>query len=412
MYKIQVLTKQRYQNADTRRAVDRMTRFSEHLTRSPLQAQEILPQTHTPVPFETTLPSRSIMYTNSHDHTPLPTPASTPTCLPSFKYMAQAAAGEFVPNLPATYDYMSAPFVKVESAYSSPPESVASLSPSPAWSSAVLPSSSRTARRRSSPLSNHAVSSSRVEKKTKGTKRKDMSMSAEALDNEINARIDEIQRPYRGGNQTMKPVAPPQSYGFPRFGYIQQPYESKRARTASGSCDANQRHNDAQTHLRSEKGSNKMTLQRLLVSGFKWIGDKLQTKVNARSSGMLYEEKELLQANSQVISLCTIIMQELFTPEGMHELGGKLHLFEPEEVRPQVPIREPQDDDKTYEFKCQMAKIEVIAEATQPLRLKSVQSERDLANVFMEHLMPLANPVGQMVFQKMCHRLQSPQAKF
>ncbi|KAG9629119.1 hypothetical protein KCU69_g21006, partial [Aureobasidium melanogenum] len=155
-----------------------------------------------------------------------------------------------------------------------------------------------------------------------------------------------------------------------------------------------------------------MVLQRLLVGGLGWRGHRLQTVVNAKSSGMLYEEKDLLQASTQLNALAIIIMQELFGASGMQQLGGILDFFDPEDVQPADVVRDPRDDDRTYNLKCQAARIQVIEEAHLPLGLKNVRSRDELLHIIEQKLMPIASDYGRVTLQQMffskVHILRKP----
>ncbi|CAD0099986.1 unnamed protein product [Aureobasidium mustum] len=398
------------QKALKRRAVNRAEQVSGHLMSRPVYAREDMaatrmqPATGTPsfVHHQTGLPTKMVP---SPEHSP----ASTAASLPSFKYLAQVADQSNLQYMRAPSlgcEYVPVPLIRTESTYVSPPESVASPTPTPSRSVSpvmthmVLPI--RRAKRQSP--------SYRVEKKTKPAKRKDYSSMAQAQEIENNRRIDEAQHPYKEGIQM-----PVNGYlmpggnsnhvdghrSFPRFDRPYVPREAKRAKSVTGSSDPNTRHNVAQTHLRAEKGGSRMVLQRLLVSGLGWRGHKLQTVVNAKSSGMLYEEKDLLQASTQFNAFAIVIMQELFGVRGMQELGSMLDLFEPEDVQPADVVRGPLDDDKTYGLKCQAARIQVIEEAHLPLGLKNVRSRDELLQIIEQKLMPIASDYGRVALQQM-----------
>lgn len=160
----------------------------------------------------------------------------------------------------------------------------------------------------------------------------------------------------------------------------------------------------AQTHLRAEKGSYRMTLQRLLVSGLGWRGQKLQTVVNARSSGMLYEEKDLLEMSTNFISAAITIMQELFGEEGMQQLVAMVDQFQPEDVYPAEVVRDARDDDKTYKCKRDGARITVLEEAHLPLGLKNIRSRDELLDIVAQKLVPIANDFGKSALQEMFFR--------
>lgn len=144
-----------------------------------------------------------------------------------------------------------------------------------------------------------------------------------------------------------------------------------------------------------------MVLQRLLVSGLGWRGRRLQTVVNAKNSGMLYEEKDLLQASNQLNSLAIIFMQELFGTRGMQQLGRMLDFFEPEDIQPADVVRDACDDDRTYKLKSQAARIQVIEEAHLPLGLKNVRSRDELLDIIDQKLMPIASDHGRVALQQM-----------
>ncbi|TIA31423.1 hypothetical protein D6C78_08946 [Aureobasidium pullulans] len=401
--------------AATQTARNRVEHFSNHLPPYPVQARhnvigsQIQHVVGSPAMLhhQTGLPPRQAP-------TPWHSPAHATVSLPPFSCFAEVADQSnlhYMRSPSVGSEYIPVPLIKMESTYNSPPESVVSLSRSgsvsPTISAATLSSCNTTKRRAPLP------SRSRIEKKTKCTKRKDMSAMAEALDESINRRVDEVHRPYRDGN--MPGTASSRvnaSQSFPRFDHAHIPRGAKRAKSTTGSSDPSTRHNVAQTYLRAEKGGSRMTLQRLLVNGINWRGQKLQTKVNARSSGMLYEEKELLQASTQFNAFAILILQQLFGPEGMQHIGSILECFEPEEVHPMQVARDPQDDDKTYEFKRQAARVEVIAEASQPLGLKNVQSMDELLHIIEEKVMPIANNIGKQVLHQMCYRPRESQAKF
>lgn len=184
------------------------------------------------------------------------------------------------------------------------------------------------------------------------------------------------------------------------MGECHHPRDIKRALTATGRSDPQQRHNVAQTYLRGEKGSHLLTSQRLLFGVFGWRGGKLQTKVNARSSGLLYEGKDLTQACNNLMYLCSVLLEVLFDEEGLQKLGEKLSLFEPEEVRPEAVIRDKEDDDKTYEFKQHGARVKVMEEVMEPLGLKGAQTMDEVCALIREHIIPLANADGKKIFQK------------
>lgn len=157
----------------------------------------------------------------------------------------------------------------------------------------------------------------------------------------------------------------------------------------------------AQTHLRAEKGSQRMTLQRLLVGALGWRGQKLQTIVNARSSGTLYEEKESLKMSTNFIAVATIFMQKFFDEEGMQQLVAMIDLFEPEDVCPAEVVIDARDDEKTYKLKCDAAKIGVLEEAHLPLGLKNIRSREELLEIVQQKLMPIANKFGKSALQEM-----------
>ncbi|KAH0371278.1 hypothetical protein KCU65_g2034, partial [Aureobasidium melanogenum] len=392
------------QTALRRRAVNRIEQVSGHLLSRPVYAREDMavtrmqPTTSVPSTLHHQVARPTGMMPNP-DHSP----ASGHVSLPSFRKLAEVADQSNLQYMRAPSlgcEYVPAPIIMNESSYATPPESIAAPTPSrsvsPAMPQMVLPI--RRAKK-SSP-------SYRVEKKTKSAKRKDYSEMARAQELENNRRIDEAQRPYKEGAQ-----APFNSYlmsggnsnghrPFPRFDRTHVPREAKRAKSATGSSDPNTRHNVAQTHLRAEKGGSRMVLQRLLVSSLGWRGHRLQTVVNAKSSGMLYEEKDLLQASTQFNSLAIFLMQELFGT-GMQQLGGVLDFFEPEDVQPADVVRDPRDDDRTYDLKCQAARIQVIEEAHLPLGLKNVRSRDELLHIVEQKLMPIATDYGKVALQQM-----------
>ncbi|CAD0092209.1 unnamed protein product [Aureobasidium vineae] len=393
------------QTAFRRRVVDRVGQVSEHLRSRPAYAREDMATDRT----QSTTSTPSFLHHQNGLPTSLaPTLVQSPSLgavpLPSFKHMAEVADHSNLQYMRAPSfgsEYIPVPLTRTESLYVSPPESV--FSPTPTPSRSVTPAMARMS------LSVRSVKrqspSYRVEKKAKPSKRKDMSTTARAQGFENNRRIDAAQRPYKEGVQT--PLMSSDGNGrqrFPRFDRPHAPREAKPAKSATGSSDPNTRHNVAQTHLRAEKGGSRMVLQRLLVSGLNWKGRKIQTVVNAKSSGMLYEEKDLLQASTQLNALAIFILQEIFGVEGMQQLGDILDLFEPEDVQPAVVMRDPRDDDKTYEFKCQAARIQVIEEAHLPLGLKNVRSQDELLQIVQHKLMPIADDFGKVVLQQMFFR--------
>ncbi|KAI5235113.1 hypothetical protein E4T43_09492 [Aureobasidium subglaciale] len=391
-------------DAQLRRATDRAGQVNDHFMARDVQARQHMSLSQARPTASTTF--------RPHRQDPLParptstlwqSPAPMTVTLPSFRHLAETADGSTLQYMRAPSigcDYIPAPLIKTESMYVSPPESIASPTPSasisPAIRKATLPSN-KAAKRQSPPC--------RVEKRTKWTKRQGWTLKAEAQDQANNQRLGKIQRAFRNGTQVpllsgAVPADASKTQIFPRFDHARATRENERVMIQTGSSDGNNRHNLAQTHLRAEKGDSKVKLQRLLVNSIGWRGKKLQTKVNARSSGMLYEEKELLQANTQYNALNTILMQKLFGSEGMRQLGAHLDVFEPEDVQPAEVLRSPLDDDKTYEFKQQAARIEVIAEAGDPLGLKHIHSEEQLNDIVRQKLLPLANPHGQAFLQQ------------
>jgi hypothetical protein len=333
-------------------------------------------------------------------------PASMTVSLPSFKHFAEVADQsnpQYMRAPSVGYEYIPVPLIGVESTLISPPESVASPTPTPSRSvspiMARLALPIRRAKRRSPTY--------RVEKTTKSGKRKNLSATAKALQSENNRRIEAAQRPYKDGVRVPSRRITGQASGrpsFPRFDRKPVQSEAKRTKSVTGSSDPNMRHNMAQTHLRAEKGGHMMTLQRLLVSGLGWRGRKLQTLVNARSSGMLYEGINLLQASTQINIFGIIVLQAMFGEEGMQELGTMLDLFDPEDVGPAEVVRDPRDDDETYAFKCQEARIKVIEEAHLPLGLKHIRSQDELLEVVQQKLMPIATDFGKAALQDMFFR--------
>jgi hypothetical protein len=327
--------------------------------------------------------------------------------LPSFKHFAEVADQSQIRYMRAPsvgYEYIPVPLIGAQSTLVSPPESVASPTPTPSRS--VSPVMAKTAlpirrAKRQSPTY-------RVEKTTKsGGKHKNYSATAKAQEIENNIRIDAIQQPYKAGRVPGSGHTTGQVSGhhsFPRFDFMHVQSEAKRAKSVTGSSDPNTRHNMAQTHLRAEKGGSRMTLQRLLVSGIGWKGRKLQTVVNARSSGMLYEEKDTLEGTINFNVVAIILLQELFDEDGMRELGTMLELFEPEYVGPAEVARDACDDDKTYELKCQGARIKVIEEAHLPLGLKHIRSRDELLEIVQQKLMPIATDFGKVALQDMFFR--------
>ncbi|KAH0275680.1 hypothetical protein KCU91_g4402, partial [Aureobasidium melanogenum] len=380
------------QNALRRRALNRVEQVSGHLLSRPVYAREDMavtrmqPATGTSSFLHHRQNGSPTMMVPSPDHSP----ASATVSLPSFRHFAEVADQSNLQYMRAPSlgcEYFPVPIIRTESPYVSPPESVAAPSPtpsrsvSPSMSQMVLPI--RRAKKSSPPY--------RVEKKTKSTKRKDYSAMARAQECENNRRIDEAQRPYKegaqalvngylmpGGNSNHVNTNRP----FPRFDRTHVPREAKRAKSVTGSSDPNTRHNVAQTHLRAEKGGSRMVLQRLLVGGLGWRGHRLQTVVNAKSSGMLYEEKDLLQASTRFNALAIIIMQELFGAKGMQQLGGILDFFDPEDNSLQTWIQ-------------------VIEEAHLPLGLKNVRSRDELLHIIEQKLMPIASDYGRVALQQM-----------
>jgi hypothetical protein len=338
---------------------------------------------------------------------PVQSPASMTVSLPSFKHFAEVADQSQIRYMRAPsvgYEYIPVPLIGAQSTLVSPPESVASPTPTPSRS--VSPVMAKTAlpirrAKRQSPTY-------RVEKTTKsGGKHKNYSATAKAQEIENNIRIDTIQQPYKAGRVPGSGHTTGQVSGhhsFPRFDFMHVQSEAKRAKSVTGSSDPNTRHNMAQTHLRAEKGGSRMTLQRLLVSGIGWKGRKLQTVVNARSSGMLYEEKDTLEGTINFNVVAIILLQELFDEDGMRELGTMLELFEPEYVGPAEVARDARDDDKTHELKCQGARIKVIEEAHLPLGLKHIRSRDELLEIIQQKLMPIASDFGKAALQDMFFR--------
>lgn len=315
-------------------------------------------------------------------------------------------------------EYVPVPLVKTEPVCSSydlhagplmlesPISPASSMSVSPTLAMACLPVNrvnkrQAKSRRSSGQLDGHDT-------KPRAVKRRNMSLVAETLDMAMNEQLDDIHALYKDSNRSSRAS---RAQRFPRYSLRQHPRENKRTIASTSCSDKNERHNVAQTYLRSEKGSGRMTLERLLVGCGGCRDGKLQTKVNARSSGLVFEEKGLLRSSIQMHSLSFIILQELFGSEGMQQLGKVCHMFEPEEVRPATVFRDPQDDDKTYDFKCQQAKVDVIAAASEPLGLKRARSQEELLDMIREHVMPLANPMGKQVFQQMMNKGRCPQAR-
>lgn len=333
-----------------------------------------------------------------HQQNGLPTRLAPTASLPSFKHLAEVAGQAPLQYMRAPsvgYDYIPAPVIGAESTLISPPESVASPTPTPSRSvspvmAKPVPSASRA--KKQSP-------SYRVKKTTKSSKRKNYSAAAKVQELDNNRRIEAAQRPYKGGVRVSVG-----NHSFPRFDRVYAPCEAKRTKSATGSSDPNTRHNVAQTHLRAEKGGYRMGLQRLLLGPLHWRGLKMQTMVNAKSSGLLYEEKDILQGGTHFLSLSLIVMQKLFGEDGMQQLSTILDLFEPEDVSPAEVVRDERDDDKTYELKCQAAKIQVIEEAHLPLGLKHIRSRDELLDVMQQKVMPIANDFGKSVLQEMFFR--------
>ncbi|KAH0402791.1 hypothetical protein KCU89_g2790, partial [Aureobasidium melanogenum] len=394
------------QRALRRRALNRVEQVSGHLLSRPVYAREDMAVTRTQPATGTS------SFLHHHQNGPstmmVPSPDHSPACaavsLPSFRHFAEVADQSNLQYMRAPSlgcEYVPVPIIRTESSYVSPPESVAAPSPTPSRSvSPTMPQMVLPIRRakKSSP-------SYRVEKKTKSSKRKDYSAMARAQECENNRRIEEAQRPYKDANGYLMPGGNSNHVNanrpFPRFDRTHVPREAKRAKSVTGSSDPNTRHNVAQTHLRAEKGSSRMVLQRLLVGGLGWKGHRLQTVVNAKSSGMLYEEKDLLQASTQFNALAIIIMQELFGARGMQQLGGILDFFDPEDVQPADVVRDARDDDRTYNLKCQAARIQVIEEAHLPLGLKNVRSRDELLHIIEQKLMPIASDYGRVALQQM-----------
>lgn len=333
-----------------------------------------------------------------HQQNGLPTRLAPTASLPSFAHLAEVADQSNLRYMRAPsvgFDYIPAPLIGGESTLISPPESVVSPTPTPSRSVSPImgkpgPSASRA--KKSSP-------SYRVKKTAKSSKRKNYSDTAKAQEIENNRRIEAAQRPYKEG----LPLSAGH-HSFPRFDHVYAPCEAKRTKSATGSSDPNVRHNMAQTQLRAEKGCYRMVLQRLLISSLHWSDAKLQTVVNAKSSGMVYEEKHLLRKCAQLNTLCLILLQTFFDEEGMQELCNMLDLFEPEDVGPAVVVRDERDDDKTDQLKCQAARIQVIEEAHLPLGLKHIRNRDELVDVMHQKVMPIANDFGRSVLQEMFHR--------
>lgn len=331
-----------------------------------------------------------------HHQNGLPTRLA-PT-LPSFKHLAEVADQSTLQYLRAPSvgcDYFPVPLIGAESTLVSPPESVASPTPTPSRS--VSPVAGRATQ--SASRSRRQNPSYRVGKTTKSSKRKNYSDPAKAQEIENNRRIEAAQRPYKEGVRMSVGHHP-----FPYFDHKYAPCEAKRAKSSTGSSDPNTRHNMAQTHLRAEKGGYRMGLQRLLLGPFHWKGLKMQTVVNAKSSGLLYEEKDILQGGTHMVSFALIFMHRLFGQEGMQQLSTVLDLFEPEDVGPAEVVRDERDDDKTYELKCQAARIQVIEQAHLPLGLKHIRSRDELLDVMQHKVMPIANDFGKSVLQEMFFR--------
>jgi hypothetical protein len=325
-------------------------------------------------------------------------PASITGSLPPFKCLLEVAGQspqlQYMRAPSVGSEYIPVPLIEAESTLVSPPGSVGSPTPTPSRS--VSPTMANMAR----PVSRGKRQSPayRVEKSTKPTKGKNYSTMAKAQQLENNRRLNAAQRPYKEG------VPVPgrgHTITFPRFDPMHIPCEAKRAKAVTGSSDPVTRHNMSQTHLRAEKGSYRMVLQRLLVSGLDWRGQKLQNVVNAKSSGMLYEEKDLLEMSTNFISVAIIIMQQLFGEEGMQHFVGMLDLFEPEDVFPAEVVRDARDDDKTYELKLQGARIGVLEEAHLPLGLKNIRSREELLDIVAQKLIPIASDFGKSALQEM-----------
>jgi hypothetical protein len=307
---------------------------------------------------------------------------------PQLQYMRAPSVGS---------EYVPVPLIGAESTLVSPPESV--VSPTPTPSGSVSPTTAKMAL----PVSRGKRQSPayRVEKTTKSTKGNNYSTTAKAQQLENNRRLNAAQRPYKEGVRVPGNENISGHHSFPRFDSTHVPCEAKRTKAVTGSSDPVTRHNMSQTHLRAEKGNYKMVLQRLLVSGLDWRGQKLQTVVNAKSSGMLYEEKDLLEMSTNFISVTIIIMQQLFGEEGMQQFVGMVDLFEPEDVYPAEVVRNAHDDDKTYELKLQGARIGVVEEVHLPLGLKNIRSREALLDVVAQKLIPIANDFGKSALQEM-----------
>jgi hypothetical protein len=328
-------------------------------------------------------------------------PASMAGSLPPFKCLLEVADQSkqlhYMRSPSVGSEYIPAPLIGAESTLLSPPESVASPTPTPSRS--VSPTMTKMALPVSQ--SNRQSPAYRVGKSTKSTKGKNYSMAAKAQELENQRRIDAAQRPYKEGVPVPGSEHITGHHSFPRFNPMHVPCEVKRAKSVTGSSDPNTRHNMAQTHLRAEKGSQRMTLQRLLVGALGWRGQKLQTIVNARSSGTLYEEKESLKMSTNFIAVATIFMQKFFDEEGMQQLVAMIDLFEPEDVCPAEVVIDARDDEKTYKLKCDAAKIGVLEEAHLPLGLKNIRSREELLEIVQQKLMPIANKFGKSALQEM-----------
>ncbi|KAI4798636.1 hypothetical protein E4T44_11713 [Aureobasidium sp. EXF-8845] len=394
-----MLSESHNQTAFGRRAVERVRQIDHHLTSRPVHVREDMAASRTP----STTDTPSILHRQNGLLTSLaPTQtqysASMTGSLPPFKCLLEVADQSqqlhYMRAPSVGSEYVSVPLIGGESTLFSPPESVASPTPtpsrsvSPAMAKMALPISQG---RRQSPAY-------RVEKSSKSTKSKNYSTAAKAQELENNRRIDAAQRPYKDG---VRVLGSGHTTTFPRFDPMHIPYEAKRTKSVTGSSDPNTRHNMAQTHLRAEKGSQRMTLQRLLVGALGWRGEKLQTIVNARSSGTLYEEKESLKASTNLIAIAIIFMQKFFDEEGMQQLVAMLDLFEPEDVCPAEVVRDARDDEKLYKFKCDAARIGVLEEAHLPLGLKNIRSREELLDIVAQKLIPIANDFGKSALQEM-----------
>lgn len=97
---------------------------------------------------------------------------------------------------------------------------------------------------------------------------------------------------------------------------------------SNGDLSSNEKHNKAQSRLRSTQRELFLIFERVLMTKFGYRCAHVQTAPNARRSGLIYEKEPVLQAVNQYMGFTMYILKECISEERLQDVWKSFGLFE------------------------------------------------------------------------------------